>query len=320
MDEPSPQTTTADDVADVELLLLNGDHTQTRDGLREQAVDEYADVLRNGGELPPITAYRDEGGTLLLSAGFHRVEAHKRAGRTTIRCRIFPGDRWAAVIGGIRDNRQHRAERLTNADRAASVQQVLQLKPSDSDGVIASLCGVSPRTVAKYRSSVQDAQSSTRVGQDGRVRNLPQRRGPVTPAQSESPVVGQPITAEAAAVAETAGQISQHTPGSIGLALDASEAAIKPEPRAERTEATPQAGDRPEPAAGDSDKVSANQASPDQATHDLKRKCNAALGLLSRHFDRLKSVDRHLWIEGNGLLTKFGRLLENRPVEENAIF
>jgi hypothetical protein len=54
---------------------------------------------------------------------------------------------------------------------------MLKAKPSNSDVVIGNECGVSPRTVAKYRATLEStseiAVSETRTGPDGTPRRLP---------------------------------------------------------------------------------------------------------------------------------------------------
>ena len=57
--------------------------TQARAVIEEAIVDEYADQLTEGATFPPVTVFQD-GSTTYLADGFHRLEAHRRAGRGEI--------------------------------------------------------------------------------------------------------------------------------------------------------------------------------------------------------------------------------------------
>jgi len=84
-------------------------------------------------------------------------------------CLVRPGSQWDALQYGLRDNLQHRGERLSRADQQHNIKLVLRERPGMSDRAIGELCGVSPSTVAKYRAPVQVGQVTQRVGRDGKV-------------------------------------------------------------------------------------------------------------------------------------------------------
>jgi len=81
--------------------------TQTRAGLRDSAVEEYAAIVKAGQDMDPIKVFHDAE-TYHLAAGFHRVEAYRRAGRTDIPAEIRQGGRWEAIQAGIKSNLAHR--------------------------------------------------------------------------------------------------------------------------------------------------------------------------------------------------------------------
>lgn len=87
-------------------------------GLDENTVQEYMTTLTNGEGLPAIRVYRLEDDTLLLSSGFHRLEAHKRLEREFIAAEIVTGTRRDAVEYAYEDNRKH-GLKLTNQDKRA---------------------------------------------------------------------------------------------------------------------------------------------------------------------------------------------------------
>ena len=142
---------------------------ETRAGIREAAVEDYEAVLESGGWLDPATVFITPDGEVLLAAGRHRYEAHRRAGYPRMPCLIRRGTQWDAIEFGIRDNAEHKGERLTAEDKRHNVQKVLEERPGMSDRAIAELCGVSASTVGKHRgATVQSGQSSERIGRDGR--------------------------------------------------------------------------------------------------------------------------------------------------------
>jgi hypothetical protein len=50
---------------------------QTQDGINEVTVYEYAELMKDGVQFPPVDVYRD-GGEYVLTDGFHRVAAAKK--------------------------------------------------------------------------------------------------------------------------------------------------------------------------------------------------------------------------------------------------
>ncbi len=147
--------------------------TQARVKLDEEAVQEYADALAEGAELPPIEAVFD-GASYWPWDGFHRYHAHRNAGAATIRCNVRRGTREDAQWRAIGANREPRAVRRTNADKANSVRMALGHPngPGLSDGAIAEHCGTDRKTVAKYRAELEATReipkSPKRTGRDGR--------------------------------------------------------------------------------------------------------------------------------------------------------
>ena len=70
--------------------------TQARAVIDEAIVDEYADQLTEGATFPPVTVFQD-GSTTYLADGFHRLEAHRRAGRSEIEAEVQSGTREDAL-------------------------------------------------------------------------------------------------------------------------------------------------------------------------------------------------------------------------------
>jgi hypothetical protein len=157
----------------IKLATIRTDRTQTRDGIRPQAVQEYAEHIKAGEKMDPAVGF-DDGHDIWLGAGFHRAAAYEMAGKLEMPVELRKGTRWDAIEFGICDNQQHRGERLTAADKRHNVELILREKSLMSDSAIGQLCAVSHTTVAKYRRELEATcqickSPSSRIGKDGRV-------------------------------------------------------------------------------------------------------------------------------------------------------
>jgi ParB-like chromosome segregation protein Spo0J len=130
-----------------------------------QHVAALAEVL---SDVPPILV---QASTMRVIDGVHRVLAARSVGQTTIRAVLFEGDETAAHIEAVHRNVTH-GKPLTLREREAAASRFLELVPEWSDRRIATVSGISPKTVARLRerASVDSAQLRARVGRDGRVR------------------------------------------------------------------------------------------------------------------------------------------------------
>lgn len=148
--------------------------TQARVQTDQSIVDEYAEVLSAGGTLPPIDVMFDDVDYYIFD-GWHRFLAHLKKGALEIKCNVYCGTREEAQWRAFAANKSHGLRR-SNADKAKAVKLALQHPKGVqmSDSAIAVHVGVSPPTVAKYRSELESTQkvlespSSNRVGRDGR--------------------------------------------------------------------------------------------------------------------------------------------------------
>jgi hypothetical protein len=91
-------------------------------------VAEYADALKAGAELPPVVVFFD-GESYWLADGWHRHEAHGKAGLPTIACDLRQGTRRQAWLYSRGANAQHGIRR-TNPDKRRAVLSILE----DDDG------------------------------------------------------------------------------------------------------------------------------------------------------------------------------------------
>jgi ParB-like chromosome segregation protein Spo0J len=137
---------------------------------RSEKYDEahVATLVEVLDQLPPIVVHAP---TMRVIDGVHRVMAARSAGRTSISALMFEGDETGARVEAVRCNVAH-GKPLTLAERETAALGILESLPSWSDRRIASVSGLSPKTVARLRSRAtgDSAQLRGRVGRDGKVR------------------------------------------------------------------------------------------------------------------------------------------------------
>jgi hypothetical protein len=149
-------------------ITLDSD-VQARMALSQETVEEYADVV---DALPEIAVFHD-GTTYWLADGWHRVEAHKLAGRKVIQSRVHEGGKREATLFAISANTMH-GLRPTRADKRRAVEMLLADPEwsSWSNRAIAKKAGVSEGMVRIMRADCVNAQSTARTGADGRTINV----------------------------------------------------------------------------------------------------------------------------------------------------
>ena len=127
---------------------------QPRALMNEDIISEYAELIADGTEFPPITVYFDSV-YYWLADGYHRYFAHKSAAQTEIECDIVNGTRRDAILfsSGVNEH----GLRRTNEDRRKAVLNLLDdMEWSEwSDRKIAEICKVSHVTVGRIRKSLQ---------------------------------------------------------------------------------------------------------------------------------------------------------------------
>jgi len=120
----------------------------------QDALEDYANTMKDGGCFPPVTVLSDNVG-FWLADGFHRVAAAKVLELKTIRATVIPGGRREALLFAAGCNGNHGVRR-TNADKQRAVSRLL--KDQDwggwSDAAIASHCRVDPKTVGTHRKAI----------------------------------------------------------------------------------------------------------------------------------------------------------------------
>jgi hypothetical protein len=134
---------------------------QARAALNETVVQEYTEVIREGGKMPPVIVFHD-GTAYHLADGWHRYFGHKGAGFTEIEADIKEGTRRDAILYSVSANDKHGLRR-SNLDKRKAVMVLLEDFEWNewSDTKIATQCGVSVMFVGKLRKENNGGEAPT---------------------------------------------------------------------------------------------------------------------------------------------------------------
>ena len=134
-------------------LIKRDGGTQSRAGINEDTVAEYAESMRDGAKFPAVTVFYDGDG-YWLGDGFHRVLAAIEAG-VEIAADIRQGTRRDAVLYSAGANAKHGLQR-TAEDKRRAVTMLLNDEEwaAWSNYAIAKACAVSESLVRKVRGEI----------------------------------------------------------------------------------------------------------------------------------------------------------------------
>lgn len=140
--------------------------------------EDKAHILRlaeSDAVLPPILVHRS---SMRVIDGMHRLRAAQLKGLDEITVTYFDGSDEDAFVMAVKLNVTHGLP-LSLSDRKTAATRILAAQPQLSDRAIASISGLSNKTVAALRpsASAENAQSHTRLGADGRLRPLDAAEG-----------------------------------------------------------------------------------------------------------------------------------------------
>ena len=168
-----PRSTMCQGIRTVKIDLFHmTPETQPRVRINEEVVEEYAESVRTGKKLPPVTAYKDDENMIWLADGWHRVHAYRKAGLEEINTNLLKGSKRDAVLFAVGANTEH-GQRRTNADKRRAIETMLADKEWGrwSNGKIAQQCAVSDHFVGTVRAEltpIRSESSTEREGRDGR--------------------------------------------------------------------------------------------------------------------------------------------------------
>lgn len=126
-------------------------NTQSRAEINNDAVQEYAQAIKDGAEFPPVKVMFD-GADYWLYDGFHRFHANNTAGNDSISAEVSEGSLRDAILLSLGENQEHGIRR-TNADKRKAVTTLLHDKEWSawSDKNIATRLGVSREFVNRIK-------------------------------------------------------------------------------------------------------------------------------------------------------------------------
>lgn len=119
-------------------------------------------------QLPPVLVQKD--GWRIID-GLHRLEAAKLCGDHSIKARLVDCTDAEALVIAMKANSSHGLP-LSRADRMCGAERVLMAHPEWSDRAIASVTGLSAKTIASLRdrSACATPPGGQRLGLDGKMR------------------------------------------------------------------------------------------------------------------------------------------------------
>ncbi|MEU5689595.1 ParB/RepB/Spo0J family partition protein [Streptomyces venezuelae] len=120
--------------------------------------------------LPPVLVQKD--GWRIID-GLHRLEAAKLRGDHSIQARLVDCTDAEALVLAMKANSSHGLP-LSRADRVGGAERVLTAHPEWSDRAIASVTGLSAKTIAvlRERSACATPPGGQRLGLDGKLRSV----------------------------------------------------------------------------------------------------------------------------------------------------
>ena len=126
-------------MARIKIDSIEMDDLYIRERVIDPLVDEYAALMRDEVEFPPILVFK-EGHHCRLCDGRHRVEAKLRNKETEIEAVIRQGPRRTLLANALRENREQGAP-LTAGDQRRAIRLVAREFPDMSQIGIAMLVG-----------------------------------------------------------------------------------------------------------------------------------------------------------------------------------
>lgn len=170
----SPPTVRELAIADIALDVK----LQPRDDIDDELVAEYAEAIASGAIFPPVTIFAVKAdGRQMLADGWHRLYAHRKAGRETIAAEIIPAETFKdALRFSLKANARHGKRRdpgtLARAYRLACDE--LGVDPCDVKAV-ANILEVAESTA---RTLTEDARGARAVEAKSLVRVLREKKVP----------------------------------------------------------------------------------------------------------------------------------------------
>ena len=155
-------------ILNIQAIRIDGG-TQSREAINQDCVDDYAELVKDGVEFPPVHVFFD-GVDYYLADGFHRYFAHQKAGKASIASDVTNGTLRDAILHSLGANSNH-GLRPTRADKRKAIQTLLDDFEwvNLHDREIARICNVSHTLVAEVRRPKQPAIQVASVKPTGKI-------------------------------------------------------------------------------------------------------------------------------------------------------
>ncbi|MFE0326816.1 ParB/RepB/Spo0J family partition protein [Streptomyces sp. NPDC058960] len=170
LDTADPEAAHHNRLSPVELVPIDSLLPAASPRLGGEDAAHARTLAGSGATLPPVIVHR---ATMRVVDGMHRLRAARLRGEERLPVRFFDGSEHDAFVLAVELNVKHGLP-LSTADRTAAAHRILRTHPQWSDRAIASVVGLSARTVCAIRQRMEgpEPQAAVRVGRDGRVRPL----------------------------------------------------------------------------------------------------------------------------------------------------
>ena len=142
----------------------------------EETAQGYAEEIKRGAKLPPISLMRLPDGSLLCYDGQHRHRAFQILKRDSIPCDVRDGTRLDALLASAGSNCEHGKSR--DADMKKRAVLMLRAQPEWADKSarwIAEAARVSPTFASETIKLSSGGQLPPSKGKDGKVRKAPKK-------------------------------------------------------------------------------------------------------------------------------------------------
>jgi len=166
---------------------------QPRAAMDKETIMAYAQSMRDGVILPPVTVFQTDEDVYLLADGRHRIKAARKAGFEEIEVEIKQGTPEDAIVHAVKANITHGLRR-TNADKRRSVELLLGIPEyrRKSGGQIAKLCGVSRDFANRMKNELSSNDTSEKNSEDGLKAANPSPESNPAPPLEPSPAPPSP--------------------------------------------------------------------------------------------------------------------------------
>ena len=169
----TPKKETEMTVLNIKLIRMDCG-TQSRDANDQEHIDYLAEQLQGGETLPPITVVHD-GLEYYLADGFHRILAHIKIGKASIKCEVVTGTlRHAIDLSGMA-NKTHGLNRSPATKRKQTLIYLEDFEWSElSDRQIAKKVGVSHPFVANLRAELSGKKENPKAPKKADTKKTPE--------------------------------------------------------------------------------------------------------------------------------------------------